>query len=200
MQKMILTCLSVLFMSGLIADGSYMQEVNRQKGTFVLPALPYAYEALEPYIDTETMHLHHEKHHQAYVNKLNDAVKGTKWQDVTLFALCEKASELPPSVWKNAGGHWNHSFFWFILRSPVDNPGMSAKLKQEIEKHFGSVELFKQQFRKAGMDSFGSGYVWLIRTPDGKLVVTSLPNQDNPLMDKVEVKGTPLLACDLWEH
>ena len=117
MRAILLFC---LLLSGLSAD--YMQNVDNQKSTFILEPLPYSYDALEPYIDTETMHIHHDRHHQGYVNKLNDAIKGTKWQKETLSQLITEAASLPPAIWHNAGGHWNHSFFWSILRSPKTIP------------------------------------------------------------------------------
>jgi Fe-Mn family superoxide dismutase len=168
---------------------------------FTLAPLPYPSNALEPAIDQSTMELHHGKHHQAYVNGLNAALQAlpqTKGQ--SLEQLLARISELPVAVRNNGGGHWNHTFFWQSM-APANKVGsMSAPLKQAIEKHFGSLDDFKTQFRQAGLSRFGSGWVWLLVDGEGKLVISSTPNQDNPLMDVAEVRGTPLLGNDVWEH
>ena len=165
---------------------------------FTLPALPYAYEALEPNIDTTTMKIHHGKHHQAYVDNLNKAIAGTDNEGKTMEELVATAGTISAAVRNNGGGHWNHSFFW---ESMAANAGgaPSGKLAEAITAAFGSFESFKEKFAAAGMTRFGSGWAWLI-VKDGKLEVSSTPNQDNPLMDVAEVKGTPVLGCDVWEH
>jgi len=166
--------------------------------SFTLPALPYAFDALEPHIDTKTMQIHHGKHHQAYVDNLNKAIAGTEHEDKTLEQLVAAAGSISPAVRNNGGGHWNHSFFW---ESMAPNGGYTpgGKLGDALNASFGSFEAFKEKFANAGMTRFGSGWAWLI-LKDGKLEVSSTPNQDNPLMDVADVKGTPLLGCDVWEH
>ena len=164
---------------------------------FTVPPLPYAYEALEPHIDAETMHFHHDKHHQAYVDNLNKAVAGTEHENKSIEELVKHAGSISPAVRNNGGGHWNHSFFWEILSPNGGNP--EGKLADAINEAFGSLDGLKEKFNAAGATRFGSGWAWLI-VQDGKLVVSSTPNQDNPLMDVAEVKGTPILGCDVWEH
>ena len=164
---------------------------------FTLPALPYAFDALEPNIDATTMQIHHGKHHQAYVDNLNKAIAGTPNENKSLEELVAKAGTISPAVRNNAGGHWNHSFFWEILSSKGGAP--SGKLLDEINSTFGSIDGLKEKLNAAGLARFGSGWAWLI-VRDGKLEVTSTPNQDNPLMDVAEVKGTPILGVDVWEH
>jgi Fe-Mn family superoxide dismutase len=176
---------------------------------FTLAPLPYAHDALEPYIDTLTMQIHHGKHHQAYVDNLNKAVAGTDNENKTLEELVAVAGSISPAVRNNGGGHWNHTFFWESLKNPgltdvVNAP--SGKLADAINETFGSFDAFKEKFAAAGMTRFGSGWAWLI-VKDGKLEITSTPNQDNPLMDLptgqagvVEIKGTPILGVDVWEH
>jgi Fe-Mn family superoxide dismutase len=166
--------------------------------TFTLPALPYAHDALEPHIDTLTMQIHHGKHHQAYVDNLNKAVAGTPNENKSLEELVKAAGSVPPAVRNNGGGHWNHSFFWESL-APKSGGSPSGKLADAINDAFGSFDEFKTKFSLAGVGRFGSGWAWLIRK-DGKLEISSTPNQDNPLMDVAEVKGTPLLGVDVWEH
>ena len=165
---------------------------------FTLPALPYAYEALEPHIDTKTMQIHHGKHHQAYVDNLNKAVAGTAVEGKSIEELVTVAGSISPAVRNNGGGHWNHTFFWDSMAA---NAGglPSGSLADAINAAFGSFDGFKEKFAAAGATRFGSGWAWLI-VKDGKLEVTSTPNQDNPLMDVAEVKGTPILGCDVWEH
>jgi superoxide dismutase, Fe-Mn family len=165
---------------------------------FTLPALPYAHDALEPHIDKQTMEIHHGKHHQAYVDNLNKAIAGTPNEGKSLEELVAKAGTISPAVRNNGGGHWNHSFFWEIL-GPKGGGKPSGKLGDAINEAFGSFEAFQEKFNAAGTTRFGSGWAWLI-VKDGKLEVTSTPNQDNPLMDVAEVKGTPILGVDVWEH
>lgn len=165
---------------------------------FTLPALPYAYDALEPHIDTLTMQIHHDKHHQAYVDNLNKAIAGTPNENKSLDELVKAAGSISPAVRNNGGGHWNHTFFWESL-SKNGGGTPSGKLADAINSAFGSFDEFKTKFNAAGATRFGSGWAWLI-VKDGKLEISSTPNQDNPLMDVAEVKGTPLLGVDVWEH
>ena len=165
---------------------------------FTLPALPYAYDALEPHIDTLTMQIHHDKHHQAYVDNLNKAIAGTPNENKSLDELVKAAGSISTAVRNNGGGHWNHAFFWESL-SKNGGGTPSGKLADAINSAFGSFDEFKTKFNAAGATRFGSGWAWLI-VKDGKLEISSTPNQDNPLMDVAEVKGTPLLGVDVWEH
>jgi len=164
---------------------------------FTLPALPYAFDALEPNIDATTMQIHHGKHHQAYVDNLNKAIAGTPNENKSLEELVAKAGTISPAVRNNAGGHWNHSFFWEILSANSGAP--SGPLSDDINSTFGSLDGLREKLNAAGLARFGSGWAWLI-LKDGKLEISSTPNQDNPLMDVAEVKGTPLLGVDVWEH
>jgi Fe-Mn family superoxide dismutase len=164
---------------------------------FTLPALPYAPDALEPHIDKQTMEIHHGKHHQAYVDNLNKAIAGTEHEKKSLEELVANAGKISPAVRNNGGGHWNHSFFWELLSAKGGKP--SGKLADAINSTFGSLEALQEKVSTAGATRFGSGWAWLI-VKDGKLEVTSTPNQDNPLMDVAEVKGTPILGIDVWEH
>lgn len=165
---------------------------------FTLPKLPYAHDALEPHIDKQTMEIHHGKHHQAYVDNLNKAIAGTPNENKSLEDLVAHAGSISPAVRNNGGGHWNHSFFWEIL-GPNAGGKPSGGLADAISEAFGSFEAFQEKFNTAGATRFGSGWAWLI-VKNGKLEVTSTPNQDNPLMDVAEVKGTPILGVDVWEH
>jgi Fe-Mn family superoxide dismutase len=165
---------------------------------FTLPALPYAPEALEPHIDAATMQIHHGKHHQAYVDNLNKAIAGTEHENKTLEQLVADAGKISPAVRNNGGGHWNHTFFWESLMAGSSGQP-TGKLGESIDAEFGSFDQFKEKLSQAGMTRFGSGWAWLIEQ-DGKLVISSTPNQDNPLMDVAEVKGTPIIGVDVWEH
>ena len=167
---------------------------------FTLPPLPYAYDALEPAIDKETMTFHHDKHHQAYVDKLNEAVNAdSALQGKSLEELFASISKAPKAVRNNGGGHWNHSLFWELL-APADKAGRpSAELAAAIDRDLGGMDRFKEAFNAAGAGQFGSGWAWLI-VQDGKLKVTSTPNQDNPLMDVADERGAVVLAADVWEH
>ncbi len=164
---------------------------------FTLPALPYAHDALEPHIDTLTMQIHHGKHHQAYVDNLNKAIAGTDNENKSIEELVAAAGSIGAPVRNNGGGHWNHSFFWESLTATSSEP--TGDLASAINDTFGSVDDLKEKMNAAGAGRFGSGWAWLI-VKDGKLEVTSTPNQDNPLMDVAEVKGTPLFGIDVWEH
>ena len=165
---------------------------------FTLAPLPYAHDALEPHIDTTTMQIHHGKHHQAYVDNLNKAIAGTPNENKSLEELVAQAGTISPAVRNNGGGHWNHTFFWESLSPNGGAP--SGALLEAINKAFGSLDGLKEKMNNAGMTRFGSGWAWLIKDASGALAVSSTPNQDNPLMDVAEVKGTPLLGVDVWEH
>jgi Fe-Mn family superoxide dismutase len=166
---------------------------------FTLAPLPYSHDALEPHIDTTTMQIHHGKHHQAYVDNLNKAIAGTPNESKSIEELVAVAGSISPAVRNNGGGHWNHTFFWESL-APGAGGSPTGALADAINEAFGSFEGLKEKMNNAGMTRFGSGWAWLIKGADGKLAVTSTPNQDNPLMDVAEVKGTPLLGVDVWEH
>lgn len=166
---------------------------------FELPKLPYDFNALEPHIDARTMEIHHGKHHQAYVTNLNNALKdNAEAAGKSLEDIMATISKYSMAVRNNGGGHWNHSLFWEIM-SPNGGGKPKGALCDAIEASFGSFDAFKEQFATAGATRFGSGWAWLV-VHDGKLVVTSTPNQDNPLMDIADVKGTPILGMDVWEH
>ena len=166
---------------------------------FELPALTYATDALEPHIDKMTMEIHHDKHHQAYVDNLNKALAGTEGENLTIEEILKNISKYPAAVRNNGGGYFNHSLFWTILA--LNNGGTpSGDLEKAINDAFGSFDDFKKKFAEAGTTRFGSGWAWLSVDDSGKLQVSSTPNQDNPLMDVAEVKGTPVLGMDVWEH
>ena len=167
--------------------------------SFQLPPLPYAPDALEPHIDTRTMEIHHGKHHQAYVTKLNNAITGTDAEKMSIDDICKNISKFSMAVRNNGGGHYNHSLFWTIM-APNAGGAPKGKLAEAINSAFGSFDEFKTKFNQAAATRFGSGWAWLIKNAAGKLEVCSTPNQDNPLMDIAEVKGTPLLGIDVWEH
>lgn len=198
MKKTILSTLMVLAMAQP-AMALTLKELGALKAPYSLAALPYATDAFVPIIDKQTMELHHGKHHQAYVDNLNKLVAEQK-DNFNLEKLLARASKTEMGIRNNAGGHWNHTFFWSVLTNDQEKQKMPERLKTEIEKTFGSIDTFKEAFEKAGLSQFGSGWAWLIRDNKGKLVITSTPNQDNPLMDVVKVKGKPILAVDVWEH
>lgn len=171
---------------------------------FTLPALPYKYNALEPYIDSTTMIIHLNNHHAAYVNNLNKALANyPDLQKKDIQQLMAEVGTLPEAirtaVRNNGGGHYNHSLFWKLL-APAGTAPMSATLQKVITDNFGSVETFKTKFETASLSRFGSGWVWLLKTADGKLKIATTANQDNSLMDIIETKGKPVLALDVWEH
>ncbi|PKQ69210.1 superoxide dismutase [Labilibaculum manganireducens] len=166
---------------------------------FELPKLPYAYDALEPHIDARTMEIHHSKHHAGYTNNLNAAVSGTDIEEQSIENILANISKQSVAVRNNGGGFFNHDLFWQVM-SPKGGGKPSGSLLAAIEKDFGSFDSFKEEFSKAAATRFGSGWAWLVKQPNGKLVVSSTPNQDNPLMDVAEVKGTPILGLDVWEH
>jgi len=169
------------------------------KMSFELPSLPYAYDALEPHIDANTMQIHHGKHHAAYVNNLNAALTGTPHEGKSLEELMSIVSQLSPAVRNNGGGHFNHSLFWTVL-SPNGGGAPTGDLASAIARDFGSFETFKEKFAQAAATRFGSGWAWLC-SEKGKLSICSTPNQDNPLMDVVtDCHGIPVLGLDVWEH
>jgi Fe-Mn family superoxide dismutase len=165
---------------------------------FTLPDLPYAHDALEPHIDKMTMEIHHGKHHAAYVNNLNKAVENTEWAAKPIEEILANISKLPAAVRNNGGGHFNHSLFWTVMK-PNGGGTPAGDLAASIDRDFGSFDKFKEAFGNAGATRFGSGWAWLVKQ-GGKLVVCSTPNQDSPVMDIAEVKGTPVLGMDVWEH
>ena len=165
---------------------------------FELPALPYAHDALEPYVDKQTMEIHHGKHHAGYVKKLNAAVEGTDLEGKSLEELMQNVSKHSTAVRNNGGGHFNHSLFWTVMKNSGGGKP-AGDLAAAIDSAFGSFDEFKTQFSNAAATRFGSGWAWLI-VSDGKLAICSTPNQDNPLMDLAETKGTPILGLDVWEH
>ena len=171
------------------------------QGPYALPPLPYAHDALVVAIDAETMKLHHEAHHGAAVRALNELAKTVpELRDGAIEPVLARVSTLPVGVRNNLGSHYNHSLFWAVMAPPAQTGEPSAALRAAIEKDFGSMEAMKQQFSQAAATRFGSGWAWLIVKPDGALAITSTPNQDNPLMDVVDVRGTPVLGLDVWEH
>ncbi|RNJ63364.1 MAG: superoxide dismutase [Porphyrobacter sp. IPPAS B-1204] len=186
---------------GLAAQAPLAATQAAPAAAFALAPLPYAADALEPVIDAATMTTHHGKHHQAYVDNLNKAVAADPaLKGMGLEQLVARAGTLPSAVRNNAGGHWNHTFFWQSMAPAGQGGAMTPALEQAITAQFGSVETFKASFKEAGTGRFGSGWVWLIVDEGGKLAITSTPNQDNPLMDVAETRGTPILGNDVWEH
>ena len=165
---------------------------------FQLPDLPYPKNALEPHIDAQTMEVHHDKHHAGYTSKLNDALEGTGNENASIEEILKNVSKHGDAIRNNGGGYYNHSLFWTVM-SPNGVGEPSGDLANAINDAFGSFENFKEEFSNAAKSRFGSGWAWLL-IRDGKLQVSSTPNQDNPLMDIAEVKGTPILGLDVWEH
>jgi len=167
--------------------------------SFNLPKLPYTYHALEPHIDAQTMEIHYGKHHQGYVNNLNNAIAGTEAEKMSIDDICKNVSKFSTAIRNNGGGHWNHSFFWQTMK-PGGGGQPSGTLADAVNVAFGSFDELKSKFNAAGAGRFGSGWAWLIKNASGKLEICSTPNQDNPLMDIAEVKGIPVIGCDVWEH
>jgi len=165
--------------------------------SFELPKLGYAYDALEPTIDARTMEIHHTKHHQAYIDNLNKAIEGTELAGKTIEEICQTGTD-KPAVRNNGGGHFNHSLFWEIL-TPGGSKEPVGNVKSAIE-NYGGLDKFKTDFSEAAKTRFGSGWAWLVKNADGSVSVSSTPNQDNPLMPVADVKGTPVLGLDVWEH
>lgn len=185
---------NTFLVAGLVAIAS---QVSAQ---FTQAPLPYGFDALEPSIDKQTMEIHYGKHHKAYVDNLNKAVEGKPEASLTIYQLVKKINkETAPAVRNNAGGHWNHTFFWNTI-GPKRGGAPSGELGDAIIKTFGSYDKFKEEFAKAAAGRFGSGWAWLIVTADKKLAIVSTPNQDNPLMALAETPGTPVIGLDVWEH
>ena len=185
--------------ASFVAFRSWGFSPAQAEGPFKLAPLPYDVAALEPHIDKMTMEIHHDKHHKAYVDNLNKAVAGTDMAKMDIDALVKSVnSSTPPAVRNNAGGHWNHTFFWNILGANAGGAPKGA-LADAITKKFGSFDNFKAEWAKAATGRFGSGWVWLIKNGND-IEITSTPNQDNPLMALAEKKGTPIMGLDVWEH
>lgn len=196
--------LAILVMGAFqIKELSTNNNLNTQKQmtkeVHTLPALAYAYDALEPHIDKMTMEIHHSKHHQAYINNLNAAISGTEMEQMKLEDIFKNMSKYPASVRNNGGGHYNHTLFWEIM-SPNGGGKPTGKLLTAIEKKFTSFENFQKEFNQAALTRFGSGWAWLLVDASGEIQISSTPNQDNPLMDVADVKGSPILGVDVWEH
>ncbi|MBK7310477.1 MAG: superoxide dismutase [Sphingobacteriaceae bacterium] len=166
---------------------------------FELPKLNYAFNALEPHIDAKTMEIHHGKHHNAYVTNLNAALPGSGAENLSIEEICKNISKYSPAIRNNGGGHFNHSLFWEIM-APNAGGAPAGEVAKAIDTDLGGFDKFKTDFTQAGATRFGSGWAWLSVKPDGKLCVCSSPNQDNPLMDISDCKGTPILGMDVWEH
>ena len=166
---------------------------------FQLQPLPYAFNALEPHIDARTMEIHHDKHHAAYTTNLNNAIAGTEWESKTIEEILANISKITPAVRNNGGGFYNHNLFWEVM-APNAGGTPSGDLAAAIDRDLGGFDKFKEMFSAAAATRFGLGWAWLIVTADKKLAVTSTPNQDNTLMDIADVKGTPILGLDVWEH
>jgi len=201
-RRKFISALGLLTASGAITNfNSMTNNLSNNRSTkmskFELPALSYAFDALEPHIDARTMEIHHDKHHAGYVAKLNAAVDGSNLEGKSLQELLSNASA-NTAVRNNGGGHWNHTLFWEIM-APGKGGEPTGALADAINSTFGSFGKFKEQFSNAAATRFGSGWAWLV-VSGGKLVVSSTPNQDNPLMDVADVKGTPVLGIDVWEH
>ncbi len=183
---------------------SYTDKDFGDQYPYSLPKLPYSYDALEPYIDTKTMEIHHTKHHQAYVNNLNKALENQSFKNAPLTELFAKISTLDTSIRNNGGGHYNHTLFWQMLKSNKDNKENkpSEKLIEILNKQFGNFDNFKKEFSEKALKLFGSGWCWLIKDNQKNLKIITTPNQDNPLMDVVDKdnRGIPVLGIDVWEH
>ena len=196
---------TVSFFIGAEANMSNLKNqtimTTQNKNVFQLPTLPYNYEALEPYIDARTMQIHYEKHHAAYTANLNAAIENSVLAEQSIEQILASVSKHSPAVRNNGGGYYNHNLFWSILTPASSSLVLETyEVLQAISKEFGSFDEFKTKFSQAAATRFGSGWAWLSVDKDGKLFVSSTPNQDNPLMDVVEKQGTPILALDVWEH
>jgi Fe-Mn family superoxide dismutase len=192
---------TVLGSAAILASTSLAKGINILEGeaSFELPPLPYAFEALEPYIDKRTMQIHHDKHHAGYVRKFNSAVKENDLNGKSIEQLLGEISKYPDSVRNNGGGHFNHSLYWKVM-TPAGGGEPRGPLADAINGSFGDFTKFQELFSNAASKRFGSGWAWLYVDSKGKLVVGSTPNQDNPLMNDAEISGTPILGIDVWEH
>lgn len=183
----------------MITAGLLTTEVRAQKAN-EFPPLPYAFNALEPHIDQMTMEIHYDRHHRAYFNNFTSGVKGTEMERMTLEQIFANMSKYPMSIRNNGGGHYNHVLFWSVMSPYGGGEPTMRNLANAIQEAFGTFDKFKTSFEEAARTRFGSGWAWLSVDKDGKLFVSSTPNQDNPLMDVVEKQGTPILGLDVWEH
>ncbi|WP_031530402.1 superoxide dismutase [Dyadobacter crusticola] len=187
--------------AGALANHTFAgnsEAILAETAPFKQSPLPYDFGALEPSIDKMTMEIHYGKHHAAYVKNLNDAVKGTEFEKKSLEEIIKSVGKASAAIRNNGGGHWNHTFFWEVM-GPKKGTGPTGAVADAINAQFGSFDKFKEEFGKAATTRFGSGWAWLV-AKDGKLAVGSTPNQDNPLMDVSDLKGTPILGLDVWEH
>lgn len=189
---------SLILALPLLVFSACQSVAQENTAPFEQKELPYAYNALEPHIDAETMEVHYSKHHAGYVKKLNDALKETEAEDKTLKEILGNVSKMNDKVRNNAGGHYNHDLFWSVLSPDGGEP--SEALTRAINDAFGSMDKMKSQMNEAASSRFGSGWAWLYVTSAGQLAVTSTPNQDNPLMDVADERGTPVFGIDVWEH
>lgn len=194
---------SLVFSNTFTKANSIIEEltiVNNADNEFVLEPLPYAYDALEPFIDKQTIEIHYQKHHRAYVNNLNKAVAEIN-NNKSLLDLFNEIDRLPVTIRNNAGGHYNHTLYWKLMK-PNGGGAPIGKLAEAINANFNSFDDFKKQFAQSALNRFGSGWVWLVKNTDNKLKITTTANQDNPLMnlEEIEIKGNPILALDVWEH
>lgn len=185
--------------TAVVAVAGPSSAIPHEHANFSLPQLPYGYAALEPHIDALTMEIHHSRHHKAYIDNLNRLCDENHVHEPSLERILAGISRYPMGIRNNGGGHWNHSFFWNCMK-PNGGGIPTGKAAEAINSSFGSFDAFKSLFGEAAKSRFGSGWAWLVRTPEGKLAVGSTPNQDNPLMDVSELKGAPLLGLDVWEH
>ncbi|MDK2908545.1 MAG: superoxide dismutase, Fe-Mn family [Bacteroidales bacterium] len=196
--------LSLMLLTGVVNAQDWPSIISRLNDASLTPAskqepLPYAYDALEPYIDARTMEIHYTKHHAAYTSNMNDAVKDSETASLSLLDIFNQMSKYPVGLRNNAGGFYNHLVFWKMMK-PNGGGKPEGKLLEAIISDFGSFESFVKNFSSAAAKRFGSGWAWLSLDADGKLFVSSTPNQDNPLMDVAEKRGIPLLGLDVWEH
>jgi superoxide dismutase, Fe-Mn family len=201
MKNYITVLLVVLFHSAFSQDAKVLTAVSVKvvDQAYVFEPLPYAYDALEPHIDKQTMEIHYDRHHRAYYNNFVKAIFETKENGMSLGEIFNNMDAFTDAVRNNAGGYFNHQLFWSVMSH--DGGGKpDGRLSEAISETFGSFEDFKKQFEAAGATRFGSGWAWLNVNSDGKLFISSTPNQDNPLMSVVEERGMPLLAVDVWEH
>lgn len=190
--------LNPTMLAGSSSQAVVTRSVVSNAGAVEFPALPYAYDALEPYIDARTMEIHYDKHHRAYFTNFLNAVKGTPAENQTPLEIFASMSKYPEAVRNNGGGYYNHIVFWNNLAKQTGKA--SSELSAAIDKAFGSFDKFRETFNNAAKTRFGSGWAWLVLTPDKNLAIGSTANQDNPLMDISQLKGTPLLTLDVWEH
>ena len=185
--------------AGAVTLGSGLMATPHGDPNFSLPLIPYDYKALEPHIDALTMEIHHSRHHKAYVDNLNKLCSDLHIHDPSLDNIIKNISKFPAGGRNNGGGHWNHSFFWTVMK-PNGGGVPTGRIADAINTSFGDFDKFKELFNEAAKSRFGSGWAWLVKTPDGKLAIGSTANQDNPLMDISDFKGSPILGLDVWEH